>query len=454
MKNKSIRDFAFGEPDLTPNAMRRSIVLSAAAAAAGLELLPVLAHAQSYPRLGNFPAGVEGSSVFVGVSVPLTGAFSAEGKDEQLGFELAFEHLNSGRLAGKIPELKGKGVLGKTITFGVIDTEAKPEPAIQGQTRFLKNNKAILMTGCFSSAVTVALGKLAQREKVLYMAGPAGSDDVTGKDCQRYSFRSQPSTTMASLALGPVLAERLGKNKKVAYLVPDYTFGHSQFESMARVTAPMGWTTVSKQVCPIGTADFSTYLLNIANSGCDVFVNCTVGNDCSTSIKQAISFGVTKKAAVVVPTLQPFLAQQLGPEVTQNILGVMDFWWSLAETNELAKIFVDDFEAKHKYKPYWPAHIAYSQMLIWAVAVERAKTFYPPEVIKMLEARVPIKTTLGDVMYRPEDHQLIRPVPVMRGKKPSEMKSKDDYYEIIKIIPGPEAVPPLVEGVCKMGEVV
>ena len=449
MTNK--RPIAF---DATPDTTRRGLVLSAAAAS-GLYLLPGAmrdARAQSFPPLGNFPAGTEGSSVFIGVSVPLTGAYSAEGKDQQLGFELAFEHLNSGKLAGKIPELKGKGVLGKTITFGVVDTEAKAESAIQGQTRFLRNNKAILMTGCYSSAVTVALGKLAQREKVLYMAGPAGSDDVTGKDCQRYSFRSQPSTTMASRALAPVMAERLGKNKKVAYLVPDYTFGHTQFESMARLTEPMGWKTVSKQVCPIGTADFSTYLLNIANSGADVFVNCTVGNDCSVSIKQAQNFGVMKNAALVVPTLQPFLAQQLGPEVTQDILGVMDFWWSLAESNELAKIFVDDFQAKHKYKPYWPAHIAYSQMLIWAVAVERAKTFYPPEVIKALEARVPIKTTLGDVMYRPEDHQLVRPVPVMRGKKPSEMKSKDDYYEVIKMIAGADAVTPLDQGTCKMGE--
>ena len=122
-----------------PDTARRSLVLSTLGAA-GLQLLPGasrLAHAQNYPPLGNFPAGVEGDSVFVGVSVPLTGAFSAEGKDQQLGFELAFEHLNTGRLAGKIPELKGKGVLGKSIKYGVVDTEAKAEPAIQGQTRFL-----------------------------------------------------------------------------------------------------------------------------------------------------------------------------------------------------------------------------------------------------------------------------------------------------------------------------
>ena len=140
--------------DTAPDATRRGLVLSTAAAA-GLGLLPGSArqaHAQSYPALGNFPAGTQGDSVFVGVSVPLTGAYSAEGKDQQLGFELAFEHLNSGRLVGKVPDLKGKGVLGKTVTFGVVDDESKAESAIQGQTRFLRNNKAILMTGCYSSA--------------------------------------------------------------------------------------------------------------------------------------------------------------------------------------------------------------------------------------------------------------------------------------------------------------
>ncbi|MBS0445885.1 MAG: substrate-binding protein [Proteobacteria bacterium] len=438
----------------TTSAARRAL-MKLAAANAGMLALPGglrIALAQTQTAMGNYPDGVKGDSAYVGVVVPQTGPFSAEGKDEQLGYELAFEHLNNGKWAGLIPELKGKGVLGKRIDFGVADSEAKPEPAIQAETRFLRNNKAIMMTGCYSSAVTIALGKLATREKVLYFAGPSGSDDVTGKDCQRFSFRSQPSTYMAAKALAPVLAEKLGKGRKVAYLVPDYTFGHTQFAAMVRFTEPLGWTVASKQVCPVGTTDYSTYLLNIANSGADVFVNCTVGNDCSLSVKQARSFGVTKNTALVVPTLQPFLAQQLGPEVTQGMWGVMDFWWSLADKNPIAKLFVDDFLARHKYKPYWPAHIAYSQMQIWAAAVERAKSFHPVDVIKQLEAEKPYTTSLGDVTYRAADHQLIRPVPVMRGKKPSEMKSPDDYYEVVQVVAGKDAVPAVEETGCKMGE--
>jgi hypothetical protein len=41
----------------------------------------------------------------------------------------------------------------------------------------------------------------------------SGSNDTTGKDCQRYGFRSQPSAYMAVKALAPVLAKELGKGR-------------------------------------------------------------------------------------------------------------------------------------------------------------------------------------------------------------------------------------------------
>ena len=43
-------------------------------------------------------------------------------------------------------------------------------------------------------------------EKVLYAVAISGSNDTTGKDCQRYGFRSQPSAYMACKAQAPVLA--------------------------------------------------------------------------------------------------------------------------------------------------------------------------------------------------------------------------------------------------------
>ena len=93
------------------------------------------AFAADRPALGTFPAGTSGSSVFVGGVMPLTGPYSSSGKDMQLGFELAVEHLNNGsRVTDQIPTLKkGKGVLGKQIRYKVADTETKPNVAVQAR---------------------------------------------------------------------------------------------------------------------------------------------------------------------------------------------------------------------------------------------------------------------------------------------------------------------------------
>ena len=46
--------------------------------------------------VGNFPAGVSGSTAFVGLTIPLTGPYSAEGDDMLMGYLLGIDHLNNG----------------------------------------------------------------------------------------------------------------------------------------------------------------------------------------------------------------------------------------------------------------------------------------------------------------------------------------------------------------------
>ena len=411
-----------------------------------------LAAGKSYPALGTFPAGIHNNSVFVGGVMPLTGPYSSSGKDMQYGFELAVKHINEGSgVAEHMASLKGhKGLLGKKIETGVADSETKPNPAIQAATRFIHNNKAIMLTGAVSSAVAIALEKLGQRDKVIFMVGNSGSNDTTGKDCQRYGFRSQNSAYMAAKALVPVLAKQLGKGKKVAYLTPDYTYGHSVFDFMKEFASKEGWTVATNQLAPLGTTDFSSYLLNIANSGADVFVNIAFGADAVASTKQAQQFNILQKMKYVVPNISQFQAKELGAKIMGGTYGTQAWWWKEEDTFPLAKIFVTEFEKKYGYKPRWGASEAYVQMMVWADAVTRAGTFYPIEVIKSLEAGHKVDTIYGKVWYRAGDHQLVRPVPVVQGKTPAEMKGKEDYYKIVEIVKGEDAMPPLKATGCKM----
>ena len=157
--------------DTLPNSAlklsRRGLLQTAAGLAGGAMLpgVPTMAFADDKPAIGTYPIGASGSSVFIGISVPRTGTYAVQGEDELKGYQLAIEHINSGHdLIKKISPKTTKGVLGKELKFGVADSAAKPNEAVQAQQRFISENKAMMITGGTSSAVAVALNKLAQRE--------------------------------------------------------------------------------------------------------------------------------------------------------------------------------------------------------------------------------------------------------------------------------------------------
>jgi len=419
---------------------RRNFIRLGLGAAAGLALpagLAGRAFAADQPPLGTWPVGAQGNSVFIGIAVPRTGTYAVQGEDELKGWQLAVEHLNSGHpLMRQISTRTKKGVLGKEVKYGVADSAAKPNNAVQAEQRFITENKAILMTGSTSSAVAVAMNKLAQREKVLYVTGISGSNDTTGKDCVRYGFRQNFYGQTAAAALGPVLVKAFGKNKKAAYMTPDYTYGHTVTKSMQDYLATAGWTTVTNQVSPLGAPDFSSYLLNIANSGADVLINVNWGHDAVLSIQQAQRFGIFEKMKLAVPYQIPFLAPEVGGGLLAGVYAATDFWWTLQDKYPLAKQFVDAFEKRWGYKPEWGANNAYMSFAFWADAVENAGTFYPPDVIKSFEAGRKLQSTVGEVFFRKEDHQLVRPVVIVQGKKQSDMKNKEDFWEVLEVMPG------------------
>jgi branched-chain amino acid transport system substrate-binding protein len=420
---------------------RRSVI-QAGLGAAGSMALPGLVTsafaADNQAPIGTWPAGTQGDSVFIGISVPRTGTYAVQGEDELKGYQLAVEHINEGHpLIKAISPKTKKGVLGKQLKYGVADSAAKPNDAVQAQQRFITENKAIMITGGTSSAVAVALNKLAQREKVLFVCGISGSNDTTGKDCVRYGVRQNFYGETAANAIGPALLKAYGKNKKMAFMTPDYTYGHTVTKSVSEyLTKNGGWQMVTNQVSPLGAPDFSSYLTNIANSGAEFLINVNWGHDAVLSTQQAKQFGLLPKMKLVIPYQIPFLAREVGPDITEGVYAATDFWWTLEDKYPLAKQFVETFEKKFGYKPEWGAENAYMEFALWAEAVEHAGTFYPPDVIKSYESPRKLNSFVGEVSWRPQDHQLIRPVVIVRGKKKSEMRNKEDYWEVVEVVPG------------------
>jgi len=428
---------------------RRRFIKSAVGAAAGAGALGLggrapwhfVRGAYAQDAIGNFP--VNGSTVVYGFNVPQTGSYADEGEDELRAYKLAVRHLNEGggMLETLKPSaLKGNGVLGKKVEFVTGDTQTDPDAARASARRMIERDKVIMYSGGSSSAVAIAQQYLAQEKGVIFMVGLSHSNDTTGKDRRRYGFRHFFNAYMSGQALGPILAKEYGTDRRAYHLTADYTWGHTQYESMKDSTERQGWTTVNNIMTPLGATDYSQFLTAVLNSDADVLVLNHYGQDMVNSLTQAVRFGMRdrevngRQMEVVVPLYSRLMAKGAGAENIQGIFGTTDWNWHLDD--EGSQAFNKAFEAEYDQPASQAAHTAYVQTILYSNAVETAGTFFPPEVIKALEDFECSGVGPGKMLYRACDHQAFHDILVVRGKAPDQMQNEFDLLETIEQIPG------------------
>ena len=316
------------------------------------------------------------------------------------------------------------------------DTQTKSDAARASAKRMIEKDGVIMFSGGSSSGVAVAVQSLAQEMGVIFMCGLTHSNDTTGKDRRRYGFRHFFNAYMSGQALAPVLKKAYGSDRKAYHLTADYTWGWTQEESLKDATEKLGWKTVNAVRTPLGAGDFSQYITPVLNSGADVLILNHYGKDMVNSLTQAVQFGLRDKQVngkqfeVVVPLYSELMAQGAGDAV-KGIIGTANWDWKL--TDEGTKILAKSFGAEYGSPPSQAAHTCYVQTLLYANAVEKAGTFYPPEVIKTLEGMEFDGMGNGPTQYRAADHQCFKKVLVVKGKdKPT---SKYDLLEIVEEVP-------------------
>ncbi|KQX42834.1 branched-chain amino acid ABC transporter substrate-binding protein [Devosia sp. Root436] len=366
-----------------------------------------------------------GDTVTLGFVMPLTGAYADEGADQQRAFLLAVEHLNGEGDGGLLPTfsskvLKGNGILGKKVAYVTGDDQTKSDAGRDAARRMIERDGAIMISGASSSGVAIAEQALCQEMGVIYMAGLTHSNDTTGKDKKRYGFRHFFNAYQSGTAIAPVLGEAYGKDRRAYHLTSDYTWGWTQEESIKNATEAMGWETVAAVRTPVGAGDFSQYITPVLNSGADVLILNHYGFDGVNSLTQAVQFGLRDRQAngkdfqIVLPLVSDLMAQGAG-EAIKGIYGTANWDWQLDDAASGA--FTRSFGAKYGQPPSQIAQTSYVQALLYADAVERAGTFYPPEVIKALEGFEFDGMGNGPTLYRAEDHQCLKEVLVVQGRE-------------------------------------
>ena len=414
---------------------RRDVLKSAAAAGTvGLSGLAGCTEGSSggdseYPSLGNYP--IEGDTATFGFNVPTSGPYSSEGEDELRGYKLAVKHLNNGGgWVDDFEDLSGDGVLDYQIDSVNGDTATDADTARQSADRMISRDDVIMFSGGSSSAVAIAQQGLAQDEKVMFMCCLTHSNDTTGTDCVRYSFREMFNAYMTGQALAPVVTEEYGDDLSFYQLYADYSWGQTQQESMKMFFEEAGWEQVDSVPTPLGTSDYSSYLSEAADSGADALFLNHYGLDGANSLSQAIEAGLDEDMEIVLPLYNRPMAQAAGGAI-EGIYGTIA--WDSQIDNEPSNAFTEVFGEEYDGRsPSGPAQLAYAQTLQYAAAAERAGTFYPPEVIRQLEGFEYDNIGMGQETMRACDHQSQRAIPVVQGLSESE-QGDGQFFDIVNI---------------------
>ncbi|MDE2369223.1 MAG: substrate-binding protein [Burkholderiales bacterium] len=434
---------------------RRRVLRTLGAAGAGLAAPSFFVRNAWAAEFRNNPGNAK--SVKLGFNVPQSGPYADEGNDELKAFKLAAQHLNGEGDGGMIKtfkpsSLKGHGILGKKVEYVTGDTQTKADAARASAKRMIERDGVIMFSGGSSSAVAVAAQSLAQEMGVLFMVGLSHSNDTTMKDRRRYGFRHFFNAYMSGQALAPILVQEYGRDRHAYHLTADYTWGWTQEESLIKATEALGWKTVKAVRTPLGAGDFSQYITPVLNSGADVLIVNHYGKDMVNSLRQAVQFGLRdkmvngKRFEIVVPLYSRLMAQGAGDAV-KGILGTANWHWTLED--EGTKVFTKSFGQAYGEPPSQAAQTCYVQTLLYANAVERAGTFYPPEVIKALEGFKFDGLGNGPTEYRAGDHQCFKDVLVMRGAE--HPKGRFGLLEIVKIVPRAQVEYPVTMGGGSLG---
>ena len=422
--------------DISKGFGRRSMLKGMAATTTALAA-PTIFTSQAWAA--GYTNEPKGSTVTLGFNVPQTGAYADEGADELRAYRLAVEHINAGG-GGMLDTFSSKaltgGINGKTVEFVTGDTQTKSDAARASAKRMIEKDGAIMITGGSSSGVAIAVQGLCQEAGVIFMAGLTHSNDTTGKDKRANGFRHFFNTEMTGAALGPVLKNSFGTDRKAYHLTADYTWGWSQEGSIKKYTEQIGWETVAAVRTPLGAGDFAQYITPVLNSGADVLVLNHYGRDMVNSLTQAVQFGLRdkmvngKQFAIVVPLYSRLMAQGAGENV-KGIFGSTNWHWSLQD--EGSQAFVKSFGEKYDFPPSQAAHTTYCQAILYADAAQRAGTFRPSGVGAALEGFEFDGLGNGPTLYRADDHQCFKDVLVVKGKE--NPQGKYDVLEVVEVTP-------------------
>src|SRR5579871_4470212 len=402
---------------------RRTILRSGAAIAAMQFASPFIIKAR-----GETP-------VRIGMVDPITGVYAAIAQGEVTGAKYAAEQIN-----------KKGGILGRQVELLIEDSANDVGTGVQKTRKLIERDNVSFIICDVNSGIAIAMAQVTSEKKVLHIVSGGHTDPITGTNCTWNVFRVCNSTTMDSSAIAQTLIEKFGK--KWYFLTPDYAYGHSVQAGFEKLLKAAGGES-SGSLVPLGTPDYSSYLIQAKAYNPNVLINVMGGNDQVASLKQFVQFGLDKQMAVG-GALFELESIRAVPDNARVGWWTMEWWWDqpgvphVAEFNAAMKKLTGSAATARNW-------FGFASVQTLAVIANQEKTLDAPKLAKALSGfKLPPEIALqpGAPAFRDGDHELMSTVFVGEAHPPKG--DPDNMFSIKRPVPGEKAAGPVEATGCKM----
>lgn len=327
------------------------------------------------------------------------------------------------------------------------DHQNKPDVGSSITRKWIDSEGVDMILDVPTSSVMLAVADVAKEKNKVLVDSTGGSSDMTGKSCNANTVHWTYDTWMLAHGTGSAVVKSGGDSW--FFLTADYAFGHALEKDTSEVVKANGGKVLGGVKVPLGTTDFSSFLLQAQSSKAKIVGLANAGNDTINSIKQASEFGIVKGGQKMAGLLV-FISDVhgLGLQAAQGLQLTETFYW---DHDDNTRAWSKRFGALHSGKMPTSAQAGvYAGMLHYLKAVDALQDDADGAKVVAEMKKLPTDDPLFGKGVVREDGRKIHPAYLFEVKTPAESKAPWDYYKLVQTIPAAEAFRPLKDGNCPM----
>ncbi|MDI3326592.1 ABC transporter substrate-binding protein [Pontibacterium granulatum] len=327
----------------------------------------------------------------------------------------------------------GGTVLGKPIEVISADDQNKPDIGSAKVREWIESQQVDAVTGLVASSVTGAVTKVLTDAKKIALISGSASHAFTTKACSPYN--AHWTYNVVALAQGTVKPMVKAGKKNWFFITADYAFGHALEKVATGVINKNGGEVVGSVRVPLGTTDFSSYVLQAQSSGADVVALANAGADFVNSLKTASEFGLTEMMDVAGLLAFTQNAKALDPAIAGGMKLTTGFYWDLDDDS---RQWSARFKERHGGIPSMAHAGVYSATMHYLNSIKATGTDNADVVMREMKNTPPNDFFARNATLR-NDGRMVHDMYQVRIKKADERKNDDDIFAIEQVIPGDQA---------------